>query len=264
MDERAELDSILNSQPDAAPQIAEPTVATPEVKQDAPAEAAPGAKAEAGPPPVSQETNEGPHVPRKALEDERRKRQELERQIEQLTKQAPQSQQPQAQPQYQQPADGGFPPRPDPYEDPHGAIEWDRAVNNYQIFATRVAMSEHLMRSTKPDFDEKIEIFRQAASQSPSLIQELKAHAMPMQYAYELGRRIAGLREIGDDPFAYKERLRKEWEAEVQQSQGQPQQLQSSPAIQAPKSLASTPSTQPRRTNGQFAGKAELSDILGG
>jgi hypothetical protein len=77
-----------------------------------------------------------------------------------------------------------------------------------------------------------------------------------------MGRQLAFLRDVGTDPEAYEKRLREKWMAE-QQPQVSPQ-AQAAPAVKAPKSLASTTSAQPRLPNGQFAERADLSDILGG
>lgn len=263
MDERVDLDSILDGEA-AQPRQSEPTASVPEVRTE-PAVAEPkGVKADAVPPPATPEANEPPHVPRKALEDERRKRQELEKQIEQLTKSAQQFQQPQQQPVqqvHQQQAQ--FPPRPDPHEDPYGAMEWDRAVTNYHMFETRVNLSQEFMRSQKSDYDQFERVFAEAASRDPGLVADLQRHPMPAKFAYEMGKQIAFIREVGTDPEAYKARLRQELQAELQQGQAAPQVIEAQ-AIKAPKSLASTPSAQPRLPNGQYTGRAELSDILGG
>ena len=266
MDERIDLDTILNGEP-AQERSPEPTAPEPEVKADAPAVEPTGAKPDAGPPPVSAEPNEPPHVPRKALEDERRKRQEAEKQLEQLSKQIQSFQQqppPQAQPAPQpvhQEA-GQFPPRPDPHEDPIGAIEWDRAVAQHQIFETRVNLSYEMMQD-KPNYSEFVQLFGQAAQSDPTLVAQLQRHPLPAKFAYEMGRQLAFLRDVGTDPEAYEKKLREKWLAEQQQTQ-EPPQAQAAPAVKAPKSLASTTSAQPRLPNGQFAERADLSDILGG
>jgi hypothetical protein len=259
----ADLDAILSGEIPAQEPVSQQT--PPEQQPpEGQAEAETGDKEQdAAPPAVPPVKDEGPHVPRKALEDERRKRQELERQIADLTsKAAPPTAQPQTQqPVQQQPRQ--MPKRPDPWTDPEGAAAYDQMMLQHQLFETRVVTSQELMKATKPDFDEINRIFIEAASSDPYLEQQLVQHPLPAKFAYEQGKRIKLMREIGDDPDAYEKRLREKWEAErADQQQPQPQPV----APAAPKSLASTASTQPRLKNGQFAGAehASLDDILGG
>ena len=204
-----------------------------------------------------------PHVPRKALEDERRKRQDLERRLAELTSAAtPQTSQPQNQ-QQQPRQQRQVPPRPDPWTDPEGAAAYDQAMFQHQLFETRVITSVELMRTIKPDFDEVEKFFIEEAQRNPWLEQQLVIHPMPAKFAYEQGRRIKLMREIGDDPDAYERGLREKWEAELEGRQQAPPQAR---APSAPKSLANTAS-QPRAKNGQYAAKdgfASLDDILGG
>ncbi len=253
MSDKSGLDAILGGGDEAhkpeTPPVTEPQPGDGQVE-------ATGEKPDAAPPAVSKDANDGPSVPRKALEDERRKRQDLERQLEALTKAPPQA--PQQPPPQRQP----IMERPDPWTDPEGSAEWDRAMFANQLFETRVVTSRELMVTTKPDFEEYEKVFVEAAQRDPRLRDDLFRHPLPAKFAYEQGRRIAMLKEIGDDPAAYRERLRQEVIAEVQ-SQQQPAS-QSPPAAQPPKSLAATPSSQPRDNKGRFSGPASLDDLLGG
>lgn len=258
----ADLDAILSGEATAKEPVQQQAEPEPQPIEGE-AEAETGDKEiEAAPPAVPNVKDEGPHVPRKALEDERRKRQELERQIAELTgKATQQTQQPQQQPQPSQQRQ--FPQRPDPWTDPEGAAAYDQMMFQHQLFETRVITSKELMRTVKPDFDEMEKIFIEAASADPWLEQQLVQHPMPAKFAYEQGRKLKLMREIGDDPAAYEQRLREKWEAE-RLGQQQAPLVPAAPA--APKSLANTASTQPRLKNGQFAGsgRASLDDILGG
>jgi hypothetical protein len=230
-----------------------------------------GEKQDAAPPAESIEGEDGSgRVPIKVVHEERRKRQELERQLAELTKQrtAPPAQQ-QAQPQAQHPQAPmpDLPERPDPWIDPEGAMAWDRAAMQQQIqtqvFETRTVLSREMMMSSKPDFQEVEAIFIEAARRAPHLVEALKAHPMPAKYAYETGLKIKAWNEIGDDPAAYKQRVREELEAERGQQQAAPSQPQT-PKGSTPKSLAATPSAQPRDQHGRFQGPASLESILGG
>jgi hypothetical protein len=261
------LDNAQSTQPqpiETARQPEPPTADTAQPSADT------GDKQDAAPPAASDEGDDGPPVPRKALTDERRKRQDLERQLAELTKQrtAPPVQQ-QAQPQHQAPPpQAEIPERPDPWIDPQGAMDWDRAMMQQQIqtqvFETRTVLSREMMMSAKPDFQEVEAVFIEAARRAPHLVQALTAHPMPAKYAYETGLKIKAWNEIGDDPAAYKQRVREELEAERSgQQQTAPSQPQT-PRGSTPKSLAATPSAQPRDQHGRFQGPASLESILGG
>lgn len=269
MSETNDLASLLDGAAPSQPAQPEP------VRQEAPSESTAstetGEKQDAAPPAASDEGEPSSGViPIKALHEERRKRQDLERQLAELTKQrtAPppqtahqgqhQNQPPQAQPQ--------MPERPDPWIDPQGAMDWDRAMMTQQmqreIYQTRTVMSRELMLA-KPDFEEVESIFFNALPSNPQLAQQLFQHPMPAKFAYEMGLKIRALSEIGEDPEAYRQRVREEIRAELQGQSVQPAPTQT-PKASAPKSLAATPSAQPRDDRGRFQGPASLESILGG
>lgn len=257
----ANLDDILS---DAAPVDAGPVEQDKQpVEAEQPTDASGDKEKDEAPPAESSfKDDASPHVPRKALEDERRKRQELQRQLEELTA-ANRNLQPQHEPQQPRPQ-RPVPQRPDPWTDPEGAAHYDQMMFQQQLFETRVVTSAELMRTLKPDFEEVQKIFVEAASRDPYLEHQLLVHPMPAKFAYEQGLRLSFEREVGNDPEAYKKRLREEWEAErAAQQSSVPQAL----APSAPKSLANA-SSQPRAKNGQYAAKedgfASLDDILGG
>lgn len=222
------------------------------------ADAETGEKDEGTATPADPDFNDpGPNVPRRALEDERRKRQELQRQLDELTRT---NQQPQRQPEQHQ--QQRFPERPDPWTDPEGAARYDQMMFQHQLFETRVVTSKEMMRMMKSDFDDVEKVFIEAARSDPYLEQQLVNHPMPAKYAYEQGKRLMLMREIGDDPTAYRQRIREELLAEMSRHQPS-QKAPAAPA--APKSLANTTSAQPRLKNGQFApGGDPLDEIFGG
>lgn len=262
MSDTTSLDQILDqsvSQPAAAPEQSNPIVEAP--SQPEPIET--GDKPDAGPPSASTETDDRPLVPRKALEDERRKRQDLEKRIEELSRQTTAQPQPQQQsPQQEQPRPQRR-QRPDPWTDPEGAAEHDRQEFFGAIFETRVIMSEELIRSAKTDYDEMKEIFIAEARQQPALEQQLKSHPLPAKFAYETGKRLKLMREIGDDPEAYRARVEEEVRAKLAPQTPEQPTVQA-PRGSAPKSLAATPSAQPRDQRGRYQGSASLEDLLGG
>lgn len=172
----------------------------PEVKAETPA---PGEQAEAEATPR--------HVPLKELQTERQKRQEearlrteaetraavYERQLAQLLQRQQQQEAPQQQ-------------APDWYAEPDRAAQTLQQQVSYQLTQTKVAMSQEFMRSQHKDYPEIEQVFTEAANRNPQLWQQLYQHPMPAQFAYQQGKKLKALQEIGEDPDAYRARIKEE------------------------------------------------------
>jgi hypothetical protein len=169
-------------------------------------------------PPVAQDTK---HVPLEALEAERKGRQDwkekatrFEERARALEEQLARTQQPQQGQQQQDPLQ----------------------VMQQQIVNERFNTSEMLVREKFQDVDDVIGTFKEAAAANPALIAQMHAHPHPWKFAYEEGKRLRFAAEIGNDPEAYRKKLRAEIEAELK-AQGAPQSQQpGAPAL--PQSLA--------------------------
>lgn len=237
------LDSLLEVQPDQPQQIEAPKAA--EETGDKTEAAAPPADAQA---PV----DDAPLVPRRALEDERRKRQDYEKRLADLERQIQASRQPQRQEAPPAPADW--------WTDPEGAARQMQQQQHYAIFETRLALGEEIM-AQRPDYEAAKAAFVEAASADQSLAVKMVTHPNPAKFVYEQGRKLAAMREIGDDPAAFRARV----EAEIMAKLGQaPAPVQQSPRAPAPKSLAGQPTA--RDAQGRFApssGPASLDELLG-
>ncbi len=239
----------------------------PQVEAEAPVEpqqeTVPAATAEptSGPAPLIEDGEKSALVAQ--AKDERRKRQDLERQVADLTQRFQQfSQQPQQQRQPELPQQA--PERPDPFTDPVGAFEWQQQQFEDRLFNASVLMSRAMV-SKEPDFEAAESAFFEAAKANPMLHAQLRSHPMPAQFAYEEGRKLLAQREIGADPAAYRAKLEAEIRAQLQAELGQTKPAQAqTPKASAPKSLAGTPSAQPRDPRGRFSGPASLDEILGG
>ena len=248
-DTMATDDTSLESLFDAQPAPSQPTETAPaepvEAKGDKEPAPAPPADAQAP-------TDEGPLVPRKALEDERRKRQDYEKRLQDLERklQAPPPQQ--AKPQA---------PAPDWYVEPEQAAQQMHREFQYQIFETRLSLGEEIV-GQNPGYADAKSAFVEAAQADPSLLEKMVKHQNPAKFVFEQGRKIAAMKEIGDDPLSYRQRI----EAEIRAQLGQPSPAPAQPPkAPAPKSLAGTTSTA-RDPQGRFAspsGPASLEDILG-
>lgn len=107
------------------------------------------------------------------------------------------------------------PPRqiPNMAEDPEGYHQYI----SEQFLQLRLSNSEATLRATVPDadVDEKIAAFKRAADANPALGVELTRQQHPWKWAYDQGKRLLALAEVGDDPNAFRTKVRSEIEAEV-------------------------------------------------
>jgi hypothetical protein len=133
---------------------------------------APKGETEAETPPAEEQ----PTIPVKALQEERRKRQESEERIRTLEAQLSQTQNP---PQ----------PAPDIWEDTQG---WQQnfgqevvsnAVNQATLNA-RIEMSEMMMRQSHPDFGDKKTVWQELVGKTPGLFEKGLADPHPWNFAY--------------------------------------------------------------------------------
>jgi hypothetical protein len=191
-------------------------------------------------------------VPLKALEEERKGRQDWKEKAirfeEELKHLRAQKEQPPAQETSQQ---------------QHQPVEMD-----YQtaLINERLNTSEMLLRSKHDDVDEKLAVFQAEAAKNPALGAELLKQRHPYEWMYQQATRMQALASIGDDPVAYREKMRAELLAELQ---GQ-QQTQTAETVQQPtqaaapvlpKSLATSRSAGPRSA-ATWTGPTALNDIL--
>lgn len=232
------------------------TILTDNQPSDAPATAEPvqsentGVTSATVPPAVA--TEQAPpsgYAPLAAVQDERRKRQEAEARLKQYEQQLAQ--------RHEQA------PPPDWYAEPDRAAQIMQQQVQYTIVHNKVALSQDLAREQYADYDAMEQVFTEAAQQQPHLWQQLYQHPNPAKFAYQQAKKLHAMREIGDDPEAYRQRIIADYQASQGQGQPPPQQPRATPRPQLPTSLARTVSTQPRDERGKFAGRAELSDILG-
>lgn len=208
--------------------------------------------------------DESPTVPVAALKDERNKRQELERQLEELKARSsvPQPTQPpvESQPQPTQPA-----VMPDPLEDPEAFNKWytetqeqAQLAQEQAMYNNRVATSKMIVSQQYEDYGEAEKVFAEALAMSPDLQRQVVASDNPALFAYQVGKKLMTFNAMGDDPEAY---INQQVEARLaQQGQQVPQQSPVSDAP-VPQSLASTASAQPRNSKGQFE-DASIHELL--
>lgn len=237
----------------------------------APVETAPsetGEKQHSSTPPVEAEASQhlsepaAPHVPRKALEDERRKRQELEKRLADLERSAmPQQRQPQQPQQPQQPVITQEDLERLMWENPaqYTQVVQHMAAQQAMVHAERMMLSRELDRSErrarKTHGDEQVSAALEQAKKV-GMIEAFLNEEDPYQSMMDWHKEVEAVR----DPKSLKEQLRAELMAEMGLDPAAPK-----PAAQArvPKSLASKTSAQPRNERGQFQGLTPLEDLLG-
>lgn len=182
------------------PQANQPGETTPteQQPQGQPPEQQPQEGEGAAPPAAGEQTK---HVPLEALESERKQRQDwkekairAEEEAKQLREQMQRASQLPQQPQ-------------DPL-----------LVLQQQIVNERFNNSEMLVREKYADADEMVATFKEAAAKNPALNAQMMSHPHPWKFAYEEGKRLRFASEIGNDPAAYRERIRAEVLAELQKT----------------------------------------------
>lgn len=192
-------------------------------------------------PPASQNTPE--QVPLAALKSERRKRQELEGRLSALeqerTKQA----------------------RPDPMDDPDGAVAFDRKEMDERDYQNRCSMSQEFMREIHADYDDLELIFMEEAAKNPALSAQLAQHPFPAKFAYAEGQRLSQVKAMGDDPAAY---IAGEVQKGVQAALAEIQKSKSD-AVKAalPESLAEAPSASQKDVKA-WSGPKPLDQLING
>ena len=257
------LAEILNPQ-DATPEPApepEPEVeekAEPETVED-PGETASPEGEEKPEEPEPEKPKEEPWTKAAVLE-ERRKRQEMERQLADL------------QQKVNQPKDE---PAPDPYEDPEAwakyqddrlkAVE-ERTSASVQEAVLRVSRSHVAKEVGEEVLEEAAAAFEMAAAKNPSLIQDALGSDSPYQFVFETGKAELERQAMGD-PQAYAAKVAEEAmkKAQAEIDKRVEEGIKAELAKHLPQSLAEEQSQGERATTQpQWDGPKPISQILEG
>ncbi|WP_186118278.1 hypothetical protein [Burkholderia gladioli] len=258
------LDEILSGAPVApadveaphdAPPIEQPAAdpaATGEGEQQTPPAEAAGTTAE--PTGATPAHESGTMVPLKALEEERKGRQDWKEKAIRFEEEIKHLRAQHSQPQ--------VPSNPEQRQPQQMSIE--QALLN-----ERMNVSEMMVRQQHGDaaVESMLETFQQAVAKNPALGAELAQQRHPWQWMYEQAQRMKAMEEIGSDPAAYRQKLRDELLAELQAQQPaathpeQPEAPAAPAAPALPRSLATARSAAPR-TAPAWSGPTPLNDIL--
>lgn len=189
---------------------------------------------------TSAETNTEKHVPLAALEAERRGRQDWKERATRAEERARMLEEQQA--RTQQPQGEQAPPDP---------VQQLRE----QMLSQRFDMSEMVARSKYTDLDDVLNVFQEERAKNPALEMALIRHQNPYEYAYREGKRLMLLKEVGDDPAAYRAKVEAEIRASLQPAAAAPA------APHVPASLAGARSSA-SRTAPAFTGPTPFESIF--
>jgi hypothetical protein len=132
----------------------------------------------------------------RAAQEERSKRQELEKRLAAI--EATKSQEPQKQ----------F------WDDPEGAIKAQQEQLQKIALDTRIQTAEMISRQAHPDFDEKIEVFRQIVQTAPHIAHQVMQQPNPAEAAYQIAMNHIRIQEAGSIE-QLTEKVKKETEVRV-------------------------------------------------
>jgi hypothetical protein len=262
MPNNEQLDSFLASEtqgatPEPTPREApEPRQEAPEPKAEAKTQPEPKPPEDDAEPP--QALDGEPVIPRRAYEDERRKRQDWKEKAARLEGElaAYKAQQEQA----RQPQPEQMPPLApiDPAQDPVGFTARLQQV----LLNERLNNSEERLREKIGDekLNEYVNEFKQLAQRDQTLFGKLYSQTNPYAWMTREVDRLRHLREVGDDPSAYRARI--EAEARAKWEQEQTAKLPApSPAAGLQPSLATARSVA-GRTASTWTGEPSLEEVL--
>lgn len=170
--------------------------------------------AEAAPPAAEKPPEDKPppdHVPTRALQDERRKRQELERELAELRQKAE-----------------ATTAKPNLFEDPDS---WEKALDERvekKLAGVReqseqrfLALVEQAAKARHKDFEDMAVVFAETAKTTPGLIDEARNAPDPAEFIYQAGRNLKRVQEAGSIE-ALIERAREEGRQEALKGKVQP------------------------------------------
>lgn len=236
------LDEALNEEEATSVEtVAEETEQVAQPPRDETGKFAPkGEDLSASPAPV-----EDPPFDHAAVKAERQRRQDAERERDELRKQIEASQTPAEERVSLWDDDAKW-------QEQFGSEISNQAVSQ-ATFNAKLDTSEMLARDKFDDFDARKEEFLALAKENPALTQQALQDPHPWRKAYQLAKSHATMTELGaTDVESLRAKIREELEAEMAQK----------PPVQIPSSLAGNQSS--RGNNPDAPGPISLDQILGG
>lgn len=141
-----------------------------------------------------------PNWAKVAYLDEKRKRQDLERRLQELEQRG--------QPTKEQEKDL------DLFADPQAVLSKLEARAEEKAFIQLTNFSRDLMKEAKPDYEAKEKIFVELAKSDAGLIEKMRKSNNPAKFAYETAVKHEFLQEVSD-PAKYRDKIKAELLAEL-------------------------------------------------
>jgi hypothetical protein len=186
-----------------------------------------------------------------AAQEERRKRQDLERRLAELEKAKPAA------------------PAEHPkafWDDPEGALakhnESTAALKkDMEGMATKIRLdtAEQIARSKYSDFDEKIQVFADLVQKNPALAGPWLSSPDPAEYAYKQGKNYMEFQAVGNMD-AFREKIEKETRLKLEAEYQEKQKALEKERAAIPPSLSDARGTQTHRP--VWNGPLSLDDVL--
>jgi len=216
--------------------------------EEAPQEAAPAVRDEKGrftKPPEEQVDGRT-----QALREERRKRQELERELEQMRQAKPKT---------------------DFFENPDQALQERLSSHLAPLQERFFKLSVKAARGVagRDDYDEVAAAFTEAADNDPTLMAAFRSADDPGEYAYTIGKQFKELGDVGGDITKYREKIDSQWKGKMSELEQRLTALEAEnkalkdsqeKRAKVPQSLNSEPSAG--STAETFAGPRPMKSIL--
>lgn len=133
--------------------------------------------------------------------DERRKRQESDRRIDELEKQL--------QSQLQQKE------MPDVFDDQKAFVDSLRDEYKQEISKAKLELAREMMIDAHDDYLEKEELFREMAKDNPSIVAEAEKQSNPVKYLYQQAKKYEQFQQM-QDVDSYKQKLMAEVRADIE------------------------------------------------
>lgn len=208
----------------------------------------PTAEPAAEPVTPTERPNQLPQAEYAALRDERQKRQQLEARLAELEASL--------QPQPQVPAP------PDMFDDPDGFAAHLRAQILQELqptlqhgqTLTRAEVSEMLARQKYEDYDDTVEVFKEALAVNPFLMNQLQQARDPATFAYNAGKQFQAAKAFGSEAPPSREQIEAELREKIMSEIGL--------KPQAPSTLAADRSVG-SRSGPEWSGPTPLGKMLG-
>jgi hypothetical protein len=157
-------------------------------------------------------------------------------------------------------------PPPNVLEDPYGYQAHQQTAMQQSLFNERLNMSEAIVRSQhdSAEIDAALDAFKEAVRQNPALGAQLSRESHPYGWAYQEGKRLQALKEIGTDPAAYRAKVEAEILArvEAERAAASPPATRSSVPPNLPPSLGKVANAGARMGTG-YTGPTPIENLFG-